>query len=751
MKSDVSKKVNRSVSFLLFITMLMGTILSQGVVPVHAQDGTPTGGQDAVVTETPTVPVEESTDTVTPEPPQDPTATPTPVDLPTEEVTPTAEATLLPTEETTSTPACYHLTLQATEGQGNLIATTPQNCEGGYIEGTTVTITANVVEGFVVAGWQGTIDDTSTALMNMWISSGNGVVTLLTKEGDVTDQIIGGVEVDPPGKYPWIVALINNDAFTVYEGQFCSGSLISADIVVTASHCVDGAVPGDFDVIGGIANLIGGSGYQRISVSRIFMHPKYNSTTFDNDIALIKLASSFRLGGSGITAVGTIPLPSSATLPANVTVAGWGSTSYPTTSYPAVMREVTLPVVSNTICNNSSHNNGTVTANMICAGYDSGGYGPCFGDSGGPLFFNNGSYVLAGIVSWGYGCAISKRPAVFTRVYNYIPWIASLTTNDDFEYAIPIQMVPSKITQNTTITSLAVDDPALTACGLSTGDASVWYSLSTFTRSVTLDTLGSNYDTQIGVFTGSRGSLTPVACNDNAAAGVVQSRVTFNAIMGTTYYIVISQRWANNPGGNLAFHAANFSDVDSSAWYWPYIESFYGQRISTGCGASYPLAFCPDRSVTRAEMAVFLLRTKYHSYYVPPTATGVFADLPVTGKEWMQDWVENFYTEGMTTGCSASPLSFCPEREVTRAEMAVFVLRAKYGSTYVPPTPTTPIFSDVPVAGKEWMQAWIEQFYKEGITTGCGTSPLRYCPEQKVTRMEMAVFICRAFGIPPLF
>jgi hypothetical protein len=121
--------------------------------------------------------------------------------------------------------------------------------------------------------------------------------------------------------------------------------------------------------------------------------------------------------------------------------------------------------------------------------------------------------------------------------------------------------------------------------------------------------------------------------------------------------------------------------------------------------------------------------------------------MPTTGKEWMEAWVDQFYRDGITGGCGVSPLIYCPERAVTRAEMAVFVLRAKHGSSYAPPA-ASHYFSDVPVTGKEWMEPWIDQFYREGVTTGCGVSPLRYCPEQSVTRAEMAVFIVRAFSLP---
>ena len=80
--------------------------------------------------------------------------------------------------------------------------------------------------------------------------------------------------------------------------------------------------------------------------------------------------------------------------------------------------------------------------------------------------------------------------------------------------------------------------------------------------------------------------------------------------------------------------------------------------------------------------------------------------------------------------------------------MAVFLLRALEGSSYVPPA-ATHTFSDMPVAGKEWMEPWVDEFYTRGITTGCGAAPLIYCPENPVTRAAMAVFIDRAYSLYP--
>jgi hypothetical protein len=77
-------------------------------------------------------------------------------------------------------------------------------------------------------------------------------------------------------------------------------------------------------------------------------------------------------------------------------------------------------------------------------------------------------------------------------------------------------------------------------------------------------------------------------------------------------------------------------------------------------------------------MAVFLLRALEGSSYVPPATTHTFSDMPVVGKEWMEPWVDEFYSRGITTGCGAAPLIYCPENSVTRAAMAVFIDRA-YG------------------------------------------------------------------------
>jgi len=186
-----------------------------------------------------------------------------------------------------------------------------------------------------------------------------------------------------------------------------------------------------------------------------------------------------------------------------------------------------------------------------------------------------------------------------------------------------------------------------------------------------------------------------------------------------------------------------FADVPSSYWANSWIERLFSAGITSGCGIK-PLIYCPEQSVTRAQMAIFLERGMNGSAFTPPAGTGtIFADVPLN--YWAVNWVEKLFADGITTGCNITPLNFCPDNSVTRAEMAVFLLRAKYGASYTPPA-ATGVFADVPTT--HWAANWIEQLYAEGITTGCGSSPLTYCPEDSVTRAQMAVFLVRTFNLP---
>ena len=183
----------------------------------------------------------------------------------------------------------------------------------------------------------------------------------------------------------------------------------------------------------------------------------------------------------------------------------------------------------------------------------------------------------------------------------------------------------------------------------------------------------------------------------------------------------------------------SFTDVPISFWAYEQIEKLHDLGITKGCGED---TYCPNAVVTRAEMAVFIERAINGGSYEPPSATGLFDD--VANNYWAADWIEQLYWDQITEGCCYDPLLYCPGYLITRAEMAVFLLRAKHGADYMPPA-ASGIFTDVPT--NHWAADWIEQLHAEGIGAGCSENPLRFCPDDSVNRAEMAAFLVKAFDL----
>lgn len=192
-------------------------------------------------------------------------------------------------------------------------------------------------------------------------------------------------------------------------------------------------------------------------------------------------------------------------------------------------------------------------------------------------------------------------------------------------------------------------------------------------------------------------------------------------------------------GGFSVPSVAIFADVPFAYWANGYIERLYKSGITGGCSAS-PLNYCPANQVTRAQMAIFLLRGMHGSTYSPPPATGTkFNDVPLGA--FGDAWIEQLAAEGITSGCGNG--NYCPNQAVSRSQMAVFLVRANHGNSFVPPT-ASGIFLDVPV--DSFGANYIEQLFADGITGGCGGG--NYCPNNSVTRAEMAVFLVRTFNLP---
>ncbi len=185
---------------------------------------------------------------------------------------------------------------------------------------------------------------------------------------------------------------------------------------------------------------------------------------------------------------------------------------------------------------------------------------------------------------------------------------------------------------------------------------------------------------------------------------------------------------------------ADFGDVAAASPFHAPVETIIRDGITSGCGGGN---YCPSSSVTRAQMAVFLLRAEHGSGYVPPPATGtVFGDVPVNS--FAADWIEQLYTEGITGGCQAgTPPNYCPSSSVTRGQMAAFLLKIYHGAGYAPPA-ATGVFSDV--ATNLPLAPWIEELARLYVTSGCGGT--QYCPNNAVTRGQMAVFLAKTFHRP---
>lgn len=248
---------------------------------------------------------------------------------------------------------------------------------------------------------------------------------------------MGGFEVNPSHKYPWMVAFLNR------QGKpFCSGSIISRHYILTAAHCFD-SISTNYSLISSIKVALG---VQRLNetglkeeIESILIHPKYHKTSqaLFNDLALVKLKQRlvFNINRRPIC------LPNrSMNNYRNLTVAGWGFTVED--GFPSqVLREVSLPFVENHVC--ADFHGDSITDDMICAGGQKD-QDSCHGDSGSPLMhWQYGHAFVVGIVSYGLGCGRPSYYGVNTRVQSYLEWIYA-NTQDSTYCARPPRIVSAE-------------------------------------------------------------------------------------------------------------------------------------------------------------------------------------------------------------------------------------------------------------------------------------------------------------------
>ncbi|XP_038610491.1 brain-specific serine protease 4 [Tachyglossus aculeatus] len=247
------------------------------------------------------------------------------------------------------------------------------------------------------------------------------------------NRIVGGEDAKD-GEWPWIVSIQKNHT------HHCAGSLLTDRWIVTAAHCFKGSP--DLSLLtvllGAWTLSTPGPQALRLPVAEVRPHPIYAwKEGAPGDIALVRLASPAPFSEHILPIClpeASVPFP-----PETLCwIAGWGSirdgVSLPP---PKKLQKLEVPIIAPETCSHLYRRGGgqqeIITPDMLCAGYREGKKDACLGDSGGPLMCQaEGSWLLAGIISWGEGCAERDRPGVYIRLTTHQAWIRETVQEAQF-------------------------------------------------------------------------------------------------------------------------------------------------------------------------------------------------------------------------------------------------------------------------------------------------------------------------------